>query len=76
MTTKNQRLKKKQEIRNNEYYNTQTVFDDLYSKAINNQNFYKLYDIITSEQNILLAYRNIKKNKGSKTSGTNKNSII
>ncbi|HCR84026.1 MAG TPA: hypothetical protein DIW07_11605 [Lachnospiraceae bacterium] len=76
MTTKTQRLKKKQKIRNNEYYNTQTVFDDLYSKAINNQNFYKLYDIITSEQNILLAYRNIKKNKGSKTSGTNKNSII
>lgn len=33
-------------------------------------------EIIVSEENILLAYRNIKKNKGSKTKGTNKKTII
>lgn len=27
-------------------------------------------DIVTSEENIMLAYRSIKKNKGSKTKGT------
>lgn len=70
------KLKKKQAIRNNEYYDTQAVFDDLYAKAKQNHNFTNLLDTITSEQNILLAYRNIKKNKGSKTSGTNKSNII
>ncbi len=70
------KLKKKQTIRNNEYYDTQAVFDDLYAKAKQNHSFTNLLKIITSEQNILLAYRNIKKNKGSKTSGTNKNNII
>ena len=70
------KLKKKQTIRNNEYYDTQAVFDDLYSKAKQNHSFTNLLEIIESEQNILLAYRNIKKNKGSKTSGTNKSNII
>ncbi|MER3123675.1 reverse transcriptase domain-containing protein, partial [Bacillus altitudinis] len=69
--------KKKQKLRNNEYYNTQEMFDDLYSKSRykNNYKFYKLMDLITSEQNIELAYRNIKKNTGSKTSGTNNHTI-
>lgn len=70
------KLKKKQTIRNNEYYDTQAVFDDLYSKAKQNHSFTNLLEIIESEQNILLAYRNIRKNKGSKTSGTNKSNII
>ena len=68
--------KKRQLIRNNEYYDIQKTFDDLYSKAKDNKCFYDLLDIICSEQNIMLAYRNIKKNKGSKTSGTNKTNII
>ena len=33
-------------------------------------NFYKLLEIIGSEQNICLAYRNLKSNSGSKTAGT------
>lgn len=74
MTTKT--LKKKQQLRNNEYYNIQNVFDELYSKSKNNDNFYDLYSLITSEENILLAYRTMKKNKGSKTSGTNHHSIV
>ena len=66
---------KKQKLRNNEYYDTQEIFDDLYRKSKKNYKFYKLMDIITSEQNIELAYRNIKRNTGSKTSGTNARTI-
>lgn len=74
MTT--EKLKKKQTIRNNEYYNIQNVFDELYLKSTQNTKFKNLLDIIISEQNISLAYRNIKKNKGSKTRGTNNTTII
>lgn len=68
---------KKQKLRNNEYYDTQEMFDDLYYKAKNKNSykFYKLMDLITSEENIELAYRNIKKNTGSKTSGANGHTI-
>lgn len=68
---------KKQKLRNNEYYDTQEIFDDLYhkSKNKNNYKFYKLMDLITDERNIELAYRNIKKNTGSKTTGTNGHTI-
>ena len=68
--------KKKQLIRNNEYYDVQETFDNLYSKAKENKSFTNLLEIVVSEQNIMLAYRNIKKNKGSKTCGTNKTNII
>lgn len=68
---------KKQKLRNNEYYDTQEMFDDLYhkSKNKNNYRFYKLMDLIIDERNIELAYRNIKKNTGSKTTGTNGHTI-
>lgn len=48
----------------------QDVFDDIYIKAKNNYKFTNLIDYIKDEKNILLAYRNIKNNKGSKTVGT------
>ena len=38
-------------------------------------NHYNLMDIITSDNNILLAYRKIKRNKGSMTKGTNDSTI-
>lgn len=63
-------LKKKQLLRNNEYYLMQNVFDDLYEKSNNDYKFKNLIQYIRSEENILLAYRNIKKNKGSTTVGT------
>ena len=47
---------------------TQT-FDNLYERATQNQNFNNLIDIITSTNNILLAYRELKTNSGSKTPG-------
>ena len=53
-----------------EYYNMQETFDRLYELSIEgNTKGIDLYRIITSESNILLAYRIIKSNKGSKTAG-------
>lgn len=68
--------KKKQNLRNNEYYSTQEMFDELYQKSKKNNRFKNLMELIASEENILLAYRNIKKNKGSKTKGTNSSTIV
>lgn len=66
---------KKQTLRNNEYYDMQKVFDELYSQSMQGKTFNRLMEIITSKNNILLAYRNIKGNKGSKTSGVDKLNI-
>ena len=49
------KLKKKQLLRNNEYYNMQSVFDDLYSKSKQGYNFTKLVELISTKENILLA---------------------
>lgn len=51
------------------------TFTDLYEKASNNDTFNNIYDIITSRENILLAFRTIKSNKGSKTPGTDGRTI-
>lgn len=48
----------------------QNIFDNLYSKSCNNKKFTDLMQYIKSKNNILLSYRNIKKNKGSTTVGT------
>jgi len=47
----------------------QYQFDNLYARSANGQNFYDLIDLMQLEGNIRLAYRNIKKNTGSKTAG-------
>ena len=65
-------LKKKQLLRNCEYYSIQNVFDELYKNSHNNKVFINLMQYITSKKNILLAYRNIKNNKGSTTVGIDK----
>ncbi|WP_409967717.1 group II intron reverse transcriptase/maturase [Bengtsoniella intestinalis] len=75
MTTTDTKHKKKQTLRNNEYYNTQQVFDDLYANAQKGKTFSDLLPLILSEQNIQLAYRNIKQNKGSRTKGVNGHTI-
>ena len=74
-TTKTKALKR-QALRNNEYYDMQAQFDQLYIESKENKTFKKLYELIISRENILLAYRNIKKNKGSFTPGINKNTIV
>lgn len=58
-------------LRYNEYYGMQDTFDWLYDRSIKRvTKGLRLYEIITSKENILLAYRNIKANTGSKTQGT------
>ncbi|MFE7062029.1 group II intron reverse transcriptase/maturase [Sutcliffiella sp. NPDC057660] len=47
----------------------QHYFDSLYAQSANGQNFYGLLDLMQSDENIRLAYRNIKRNTGSKTAG-------
>ena len=66
---------KKQKLRNNEYYEMQSVFDELHQKSVNGKSFTDLMKIIMDENNILLAYRNIKRNKGSETVGTDGRTI-
>lgn len=65
-----QKVRKRTALRNAEYYDQQELFDSLYSKSKNNEVFGRLMEVITSPENIKLAYRNIKRNDGSKTAGT------
>ena len=65
-----QKVRKRTALRNAEYYDQQELFDSLYSRSKNNEVFGHLMDIITSPENIKLAYRNIKRNDGSETAGT------
>ena len=65
-------LEKRQQLRNNEYYSMQDIFDKLYKQSCSNYKFTNLMQYIASKNNILLAYRNIKRNKGSTTVGTDK----
>lgn len=61
--------KKQQSLRNNEYYNMQEILDDLYAKSKDGKVFKNLYDYIIMDENIMLAYRNLKTNDGSYTPG-------
>ncbi len=60
---------KRVKLRNNEYYNHLDITDDLYEKSSKNHKFNNLMDLILNKNNIELAYRNIKSNKGSYTAG-------
>ena len=62
-------------LRHAEYYGMQEKFDELYAKSRDGYEFTNLMDDILSEENILLAYRNLKTNKGSETPGTDKVTI-
>ena len=59
MTTDEKKINKKQQLRNNEYYNFQEVQDKLYHKSKRGEVFKNLIPIIISRENILLAYRNM-----------------
>ena len=56
--------------RNAERYDSKEMGYQLYEDSLNGKIFDRLMPMIVSEQNIILAYRNICKNKGSKTLGT------
>jgi RNA-directed DNA polymerase len=64
-----------QAIRYWDYYDMTDTFSELFDLSSKQESFHHLYDTITSRNNILLAYRTIKSNKGSKTPGTDKKTI-
>ena len=75
MYPKKDKPKTKDSLRHAEYYDLQPVFDELYDKSLKGEVFQSLMDKILSKENILLAYRNIKSNQGSKTPGTDGTTI-
>ena len=66
---------KRSALRNAEYYDFQNVLDKLYADSEKGCQFKNLTELICSPENILLAFRNIKKNSGSKTAGVDKKTI-
>lgn len=66
---------KDQKIRHNEYYDMQSKYDELYAKSKKGFVFKNLMEIIQSDKNIRLAYRNIKNNSGSHTAGVDSKTI-
>lgn len=68
-------MTKQKKLRNLEYYGLQATFDKLYQRSQRGAVFSGLMDLIRSEENIKLAYRNIKRNRGSNTPGTDKQNI-
>jgi group II intron reverse transcriptase/maturase len=69
------KLKIKKKLRYAEYYDMTATFDKLYSQSQQSKIFTNLMEIITSEENIKLAYRSIKSNSGSITAGTDGKTI-
>lgn len=63
------RPQKRAKLRHSEYYDLQETFDSLYVQSGQGKVFVNLLPLIGSEENIMLAYRNIKRNKGSGTPG-------
>jgi len=70
-----QKALKKSKLRHAEYYDFQETQDKLYADSKGGKIFKNLMEIIKSPENIRLAYRNIKKNDGSHTAGTDKKTI-
>lgn len=62
-------------IRHAEYYNMTPVFDKLYEESVKGKTFTDLMSTIQKRENILLAYRNIKRNKGGLTPGVDGRTI-
>lgn len=73
--TEERKENKVQALRNLEYYGLQEKLDSLYQHSLTNQHFKNLMSIIKSEDNMMLAYRNIKSNKGSMTPAVDKKTI-
>ena len=74
MATKEKALKKSK-LRHAEYYDFQEIQDKLYAESKNGKIFNKLVEVIIQPENIRLAYRNMKKNDGSHTPGTDGKTI-
>lgn len=70
-----QNITKNSSLRYAEYYDTTSSMDKLYKTSSENHIFKNLMCYILCENNILLAYRNIKRNTGSKTAGVDGKTI-
>lgn len=66
---------KKAKLRHAEYYDFQAVQDGLYKDSEDGKEFRNLIEIIIMPENIRMAYRNLKKNPGSHTPGTDRKTI-
>lgn len=66
---------KLQKLRNNEYYDTQELFHELFDRSLKGKIFTNLIKMIRSENNIRLSYRNIRNNGGSDTAGVDADTI-
>lgn len=62
-------------LRNRRYYDLVECLDDLYDKSLKGESFQNLIDFITMPENIMMAYRNIKRNTGSVTPGVDNKDI-
>ena len=71
----NQKHLKKAKLRHAEYYDMQSVQDALYAQSRQGKKFDNLMELIISKENIIMAYRNLKKNHGSRTAGTDRRTI-
>lgn len=74
-TMANCKAMKKSKLRHAEYYDFQSIQDKLYADSLKGKEFKHLIELITLPENIKLAYRNLKKNSGSRTAGTDKRTI-
>lgn len=63
------------DLRHTEYYHMQQRLDELYDSSLQNHEFTNLMSDILSDENILLAYRNMRSNTGSTTAGTDGKTI-
>ena len=71
-----EKAKKKAKLRHAEYYDFQKVQDKLFMDSANGKTFKHLVEIIAMSENIRLAYRNLKRNSGSRTPGTDGKTIL
>lgn len=63
-------------IRYKQYYEFGDIQKELFESSKTGGNFKDLLEIILSDENIMLAYRNVKNNSGSKTKGSDGYTII
>ena len=69
LTSRKKKILKNKKIRATEYFDMQKVTDNLYQDSLKGKNFNNLMNYISSEENIKMAYRNLKSNTGSNTPG-------
>lgn len=63
LASEQQKKPKRSKIRYTEYYDLQATFDGLYAKSKNGEMINGLMPLITSAENVKLAYRTIKGNR-------------